>query len=42
MEAVDKQIDQLLTQLTQEGLLNDQFQQLMQLQDEANPQFVKV
>ena len=42
MGDVDRRIDQLLNQLTHEGLLNDQFQQLMQLQDEANPNFVKV
>lgn len=42
MDDINAKIDQLLTQLSQEGLLNDQFQQLMQLQDDANPNFVKV
>lgn len=42
MDEVNDKIDNLLSQLSQEGLLNDQFQQLMQLQDEAHPDFVKV
>jgi hypothetical protein len=42
MVDVDGKIESLLHQLSQEGLLNDQFQQLMQLQDESNPNFVKV
>lgn len=42
MDDINGRIDQLLNQLSQEGLLNDQFQQLMQLQDDANPNFVKV
>lgn len=42
MDDINGKIDQLLHQLSQEGLLNDQFQQLMQLQDDANPDFVKV
>lgn len=41
MDDINGRIDQLLNQLSQEGLLNDQFQQLMQLQDDANPNFVK-
>lgn len=42
MAEVDGKIESLLHQLSQEGLLNEQFQQLMQLQDESNPNFVKV
>lgn len=42
MVDVDGKIESLLHQLSQEGLLNDQFQQLMQLQDDSNPNFVKV
>ena len=42
MDEVNGKIEHLLYQLSQEGLLNDQFQQLMQLQDESNPDFVKV
>ena len=42
MDDINLKIDQLLNQLSQEGLLNDQFQQLLQLQDDANPNFVKV
>ena len=42
MDDVSRQIDQLLYQLFQEGLINDQFQQLMQLQDDSNPSFIKV
>lgn len=41
MDGINGKIDHLLSQLSKEGLLNDQFQQLMQLQDEANPNFVK-
>jgi histidine-containing phosphotransfer protein len=41
MAEVDGKIETLLHQLSQDGLLNDQFQQLMQLQDESNPNFVK-
>ncbi|CAK0784187.1 hypothetical protein CVIRNUC_007391 [Coccomyxa viridis] len=37
---INQQIDQLLNGLGQEGLLDDQFAQLMQLQDESNPDFV--
>jgi histidine-containing phosphotransfer protein len=37
---VNQQIEQLLYKLGQEGLLDDQFAQLMQLQDEQNPNFV--
>lgn len=42
MEQVNRQLDQLLYQLGQQGLLNEQFQQLMQLQDDSNPDFVRV
>lgn len=34
-------IDQLVEQLTQEGVLDDQFSQLLQLQDESNPDFIE-
>ena len=42
MDEVNGKIEHLLYQLSQDRLLNDQFQQLMQLQDESNPDFVKV
>lgn len=34
------QIENLLNLLQQEGVLDEQFQQLMLLQDESNPDFV--
>lgn len=37
---IDNSIQQHVSQLQKEGLLDDQFQQLMQLQDESNPDFV--
>lgn len=37
---VQAQLDTHLNQLTQEGLLDEQFMQLLQLQDETNPDFV--
>lgn len=37
---VEQHIDALLHQSVQEGLLDDQFMQLIQLQDESNPDFV--
>lgn len=37
---LDQNIDRLVFQLQQEGVLDEQFQQLMQLQDESNPDFV--
>eukprot|EP00884_Botryococcus_braunii_P005245 jgi/Botrbrau1/14721/Bobra.0108s0070.1 len=40
LAVVNAQIEQLLYKLGQEGLLDDQFAQLMQLQDEQNPNFV--
>ncbi|KAG2495565.1 hypothetical protein HYH03_006165 [Edaphochlamys debaryana] len=38
--AVCQNIDSLLQQLQHEGILDEQFQQLMQLQDDTNPDFV--
>ncbi|PNW88687.1 hypothetical protein CHLRE_01g040450v5 [Chlamydomonas reinhardtii] len=38
--AVCQGIDTLLAQLQQEGILDEQFSQLMALQDETNPDFV--
>lgn len=40
VETVQAQLDTHLNQLTQEGLLDEQFMQLLQLQDETNPDFV--
>lgn len=40
LAVVNAEIEQLLYKLGQEGLLDDQFAQLMQLQDEQNPNFV--
>lgn len=40
LAAVTHNIDQLLQQAVRDGLLDDQFLQLMQLQDESNPDFV--
>lgn len=40
LQAIDQQIHALLAQLKHEGLLDDQFSQLMALQDENNPDFV--
>lgn len=39
-QAINQQIQSLLAQLKHEGLLDDQFSQLMALQDESNPDFV--
>lgn len=38
--SIEQHIEQLVLQLQQEGVLDEQFQQLMQLQDESNPDFV--
>lgn len=40
LSAVNQGIEQLVVQLQTEGILDDQFHQLMQLQDESNPDFV--
>lgn len=40
LSAINNNIDQHLIQLQAEGVLDEQFQQLMQLQDEGNPDFV--
>jgi histidine-containing phosphotransfer peotein len=40
LESLNHGIDQLVYQLQQEGVLDEQFQQLMLLQDETNPDFV--
>lgn len=40
LQVVNQQIQDLLNDCLNEGLLDDQFMQLMQLQDEANPDFV--
>ncbi|GFR39674.1 hypothetical protein Agub_g145 [Astrephomene gubernaculifera] len=37
---VNQAIDSLLQQLENEGVLDEQFQQLLQLQDDSNPDFV--
>lgn len=37
---INQHLDNLLQQTLQEGVLDDQFQQLLQLQDESNPDFV--
>ena len=36
----DAQLDSLISELLAEGLLDEQFSQLMQLQDDTNPHFV--
>lgn len=41
LAAINANIHQLLGRLKQEGLLDDQFWQLMALQDEGNPDFVQ-
>lgn len=40
-EQINASIEQLLSQLNQEGLLDEQFSQLQQLQDANNPDFVQ-
>ena len=38
---LDERLERLLAQLSSEGLLDDQFTQLLQLQDDSNPQFIE-
>lgn len=40
LQLLNQSIDRLVFQLQQEVVLDEQFQQLMQLQDESNPDFV--
>ncbi|KAG7669726.1 hypothetical protein KSW81_007873 [Nannochloris sp. 'desiccata'] len=40
LQAVNQQIHNLINDCLSQSLLNDQFVQLMQLQDESNPDFV--
>lgn len=40
MDQIGNQLSQLVTQMQQDGLLDDQFMQLLALQDESNPDFV--
>lgn len=40
IESLNQQLDSLLNQLQREGLLDDQFTQLLQLQDDSNPNFI--
>ena len=42
MDDLNARIESLLQQLSSIGILNDQFQQLLQLEDDSNPTFVKV
>ena len=42
MDDLNARIESLLQRLSSIGLLNDQFQQLLQLEDDSNPTFVKV
>lgn len=39
-QAIEQHIDQLVQTLQNEGILDEQFEQLMSLQDETNPNFV--
>eukprot|EP00955_Chlamydomonas_euryale_P045723 353222-Chlamydomonas_euryale.AAC.16 len=39
-QAIEQHIDQLVQTLQSEGILDEQFEQLMSLQDETNPNFV--
>jgi len=41
LEALDAQIASLLAVMQQEGLMDEQFEQLLLLQDEAEPDFVQ-
>jgi histidine-containing phosphotransfer peotein len=40
LESLNHSIDQLVYQLQREGVLDEQFEQLLLLQDETNPDFV--
>ena len=40
MAVIDDRLEQLLNQLGREGIIDDQFAQLLQLQDESNPHFI--
>jgi histidine-containing phosphotransfer protein len=41
LQALNQSLEHLVLQLQQEGVLDEQFSQLMQLQDESNPDFVQ-
>jgi histidine-containing phosphotransfer protein len=41
LQALSQSLEHLVLQLQQEGVLDEQFSQLMQLQDESNPDFVQ-
>lgn len=41
LQALNQNLEHLVLQLQHEGVLDEQFQQLMQLQDESNPDFVQ-
>ena len=41
LQAVDDQIGTLLKSMQKEGIMDEQFEQLLMLQDEAEPDFVR-